>query len=651
MRFTSTLTQRSMTWKLVLAMGAVIVITVAMAVAMQYRLFGTMLEDRVTDTELPAILDSVSNDVGRQLEGPLGVARGMAENTFIRQWLRDGEPESGREAITDYLGHLQDDLGAVSVNIASKETGHYLESEGITRQLERGDPDHSWFYDFIDSGAFERLSIDVDLNTGVYTLYVNYRIDFDGEPGGNASVGYRLDEMTDLVADTRVGDTGRAFLVDGSGDVSVHPDGREASGIPLAEQLGISDADARSLLDGDGFRSIEVTDSAGERQIIAARTLPGIDWMAVARIPASELYSELNQAVSWVALMGVAIISAGLLAVAVLIRRMVGPLRQLAGTLRQLGGQGGDLRTRLDDSRTDEIGDLARGFNAFVADLQGIVDRVAQRSDDLQQAVATVSDQINQAADHAARQAEQTNEVATAVNEMGSTVQEIARNTSEVAQLATETNQTGEQGRQTVAENVASIQALSSTMQDAGQAMNGLATEVDSITTVLDAISGISEQTNLLALNAAIEAARAGDQGRGFAVVADEVRTLARRTQESTGEIRGTIERLQSSAKSVSRSMDDGHTMTTRCVDQSERSGEALRQIGDRVGTINDMTHQVASATEEQTSATEEINRTITSIADLGRRTSTVSETCRSECERMQALASELEQLMRRFRT
>ncbi|MGI4840869.1 MAG: methyl-accepting chemotaxis protein [Janthinobacterium lividum] len=57
------------------------------------------------------------------------------------------------------------------------------------------------------------------------------------------------------------------------------------------------------------------------------------------------------------------------------------------------------------------------------------------------------------------------------------------------------------------------------------------------ISQVASVIKSVAEQTNLLALNAAIEAARAGDQGRGFAVVADEVRNLARRTQDSVGQI------------------------------------------------------------------------------------------------------------------
>jgi methyl-accepting chemotaxis protein len=118
----------------------------------------------------------------------------------------------------------------------------------------------------------------------------------------------------------------------------------------------------------------------------------------------------------------------------------------------------------------------------------------------------------------------------------------------------------------------------------------------ESIGTVLSIIKSIADQTNLLALNAAIEAARAGEQGRGFAVVADEVRSLAQRTQESTQEIETIIKELQFAANNAFKSMSSSLSMIAESVTQSERAGETLTLINEKIYIINDMNSQIANA-------------------------------------------------------
>lgn len=88
--------------------------------------------------------------------------------------------------------------------------------------------------------------------------------------------------------------------------------------------------------------------------------------------------------------------------------------------------------------------------------------------------------------------------------------------------------------------------------------INLLSDKSVSIGKILDAISTIAQQTNLLALNAAIEAARAGEAGKGFAVVADEIRLLSEQTSESTKQIAGIINEIQSEISSTKVSMDGG---------------------------------------------------------------------------------------------
>ncbi|WP_372241408.1 methyl-accepting chemotaxis protein [Pseudomonas sp. ANT_H14] len=229
--------------------------------------------------------------------------------------------------------------------------------------------------------------------------------------------------------------------------------------------------------------------------------------------------------------------------------------------------------------------------------------------------VSQVSDQAHRSEQAMERQRHETDQVATAINEMSSAAHEVARSAQGAAVAAQQTDAEGQAAKRVVDGSIAQIHALVNDIRSSGVSLDSLQHDVSSIVSVLGVIRSIADQTNLLALNAAIEAARAGEAGRGFAVVADEVRALASRTQQSTQEIQGMIDRLQkgteAAVEAMRRSSDAGDGTSA----QANEAGASLDAMAQLIGTINSMNAQIASAAEEQTAVAEEINRSVHQIA------------------------------------
>ncbi len=326
------------------------------------------------------------------------------------------------------------------------------------------------------------------------------------------------------------------------------------------------------------------------------------------------------------------------------------PVQLIKSKLDDMAAGEGDLTQRLPVTSQDELGELASSFNAFVAKIHALVQQVSVTTDQLFGLVGGVSSQAQRSEQAMAGQRQETDQVATAINEMSAAAHEVAQSAQRAAEAARETDQQGQDAKRVVDGSIAHIHDLVGEVRSSSESLDSLRRDVQGIVSVLEVIRAIADQTNLLALNAAIEAARAGEAGRGFAVVADEVRALASRTQQSTGEIQGMIDRLQNATGEAVAAMQRASQMGESTREQASHAGEALDSIAVLIGTINSMNAQIASAAEEQTAVAEEINRSVHQIAvavdSVADETERGAQTARS----LAGLGERLGALVRQFR-
>ena len=311
---------------------------------------------------------------------------------------------------------------------------------------------------------------------------------------------------------------------------------------------------------------------------------------------------------------------------------------------------GGDMTVSYAVQSRDELGELGQMFNGTVKRIHDLIERVGQTVGEVErqaEQVHQVSSRSNQAVNGQRGQIEQ---VATAMNQMSATAQEVARSAAAAVSSAHSVNQETVTGRGLVESQQGSIAGLAKEIDQSVAVINQLVSDSQAISRVLEVIKSIAEQTNLLALNAAIEAARAGEQGRGFAVVADEVRTLAKRTQQSTGEIDEMISRLQNGVGAAVRAMDSSHQMAAGTVNQSQQVQLALENILGAIGMIVDQNQQIAAAVEQQTAVAHDIDQNIVQINRAAEHTTQGAHQTEDASRQLNAQVMELKQLIGAFR-
>ncbi|MCS0351865.1 methyl-accepting chemotaxis protein [Vibrio ordalii] len=455
------------------------------------------------------------------------------------------------------------------------------------------------------------------------------------------------------------GGSGKVFIVS-LNNTLIATDERELTlGAPLADSVLTTKEIANLLAEGKVHSQWN-----SDRQwlsVFAPIQVANQTWGVVFEMPTSSVLADANQldqiitqqvenGVRAELLVGALLVFLGLAIIALAATQIVKPIRAVVERLQDIASGEGDLTQRLVISSHDEIGDLARGFNQFLDKLQAIIQQIVESANQVAQTTEQARQSAVQTRSRSESQFKEMDMVATASEEMTQTASLVVQNAEAAVQAASQANHSALTGQDVIRASEAEMHKLVVRMSDAVPVVEELAQNNINITEILTVIEGISQQTNLLALNAAIEAARAGEQGRGFAVVADEVRNLAQRTQNSVGEIRKVIEKVQQGTEGVVEVIQQGNALANGTAMQVQKAVAELEIVFESISAINDMNSQIVKAAQEQQAVSGEVNLNLSNIRDLSAQILTLVGESESVGAQISQLSAKQQQLVGQFK-
>ncbi len=346
------------------------------------------------------------------------------------------------------------------------------------------------------------------------------------------------------------------------------------------------------------------------------------------------------------------------------VRALIKPIDITIATLKDIAEGEGDLTRRLDDSRKDELGDLARWFNLFATRIHDLVVVIAKNADVLSSSSSELSSTANHLSVGANRSKSQSATVSAAAEEMAINMRSMAESSDGMSQTIRSVAGSIEEMNSTIREiarNAERSAAVAGEAADIVEVSNSKITALGSaaneIGRVIEVIQDIAEQTNLLALNATIEAARAGEAGKGFAVVATEVKELAKQTASATDDIRARIEAIQvstgeavDSIRAISEVISNVNEVSRTIASAVEEQSITTRQIADNISTTASAADSVARSVHETAGASAEITQNISRVDGVLQETVAGADQSRAAGERLSELAREMNSLVHRFR-
>ena len=401
-----------------------------------------------------------------------------------------------------------------------------------------------------------------------------------------------------------------------------------------------------------------------KNKIAVYRYLPDRDWIVLVEVSETSLFASINQLVSILLVACAIILIICVISVFVITDTELRGVTHVAAAINEVAGLNISDHPAISRNlkRQDEVGILANAAQRLVTELRSIIIGIQKNSSCLteesktlnqlceqnKESVGHVELAVEDIANGAGSQSEETQKASDAVIQIGDMIEKLSEQTVHVHNNADEMQEISSKVVSTLSALKEINQKTEESVTEVHKQTNQTNESIMKIQSAVAIIASIANETSLLSLNASIEAARAGEQGRGFSVVATQIKKLAEQSNTSTKEINeiiATVMRDSQATVTIMQQVQENVRIQTK---QMEETLAAFQQLSveieesiDGINIISEQTkkmdrsrievvdvatnlsaiaQQNAASTEETSASVSFINESMLDLADMAKK-------------------------------
>ena len=249
------------------------------------------LQRGITEQTLPITGDNIYSEIQKDILRPIFVSSQMAQDTFVRDWIMNGEQDSA--VITKYLKEVKTQNHAISIFLVSDLTNQYYHADGTLKTISQTEVRDQWFYRLKNLKTPYETNVDLDMaNRDNLTIFINYRIlDYSGKFIGATGIGLTLDTMKRLIDSYQTRFHRNIYFVDTKGNILLSSSTQKKANSNILNIKGIQGVAAQILANKKNESLHFDYKNDADSVLVNARFIPELGWHLLVE---QELGTELK---------------------------------------------------------------------------------------------------------------------------------------------------------------------------------------------------------------------------------------------------------------------------------------------------------------------------------------------------------------------